>query len=155
MESITSTVKEDYLYANATNDQCGIHLAVWLYLTYTMDPDQRKSLLTTQIGSLDITKYKNLLTFLSYVEKLGHTGRNLDNNDEANLQNAVAKEILRPNHTSITTVITTYRDLTTTSINGIVQAARMEYHSAISGTRWNWSELVQPLKVASNMVRDE
>ena len=135
MASITSTVKEDYLYANTTNNQCGIHLAVWLYLTYAMDPDQRKALLMTQIGSLDITKSKTLLDFLSYVEKLGHTGRNLGYNDEANLLNVVSKEILRLNYTTMKTVITTYRALTTTYLNGIVQAARMEYHSAISGAR--------------------
>ena len=68
-----------------------------------MGPDQHKALLMTQIGSLGITKSKTLLAFLSYAEKLGHTGRNLGYNDEANLQNAEAKEILRLNHTSMTT----------------------------------------------------
>ena len=64
MASITSTVKEAYLYANATNDQCGIHLAVWLYATYSMDPSQRKNLLMTQIGVLDITKSKYFVGIL-------------------------------------------------------------------------------------------
>ena len=59
MASITSTVKEAYLYANATNNQCRIHLEVWLYSTYAMDPDQHKNLLMTQIGVLDITKSKS------------------------------------------------------------------------------------------------
>ena len=68
-----------------------------------MDPDQRKALLMKQIGSLDITKSKTLLAFLSYAEKLGCTGRNLGYNNKANLLNAVAKEILRLNHTSVTT----------------------------------------------------
>ena len=120
-----------------------------------MDPDQRKALLMTQIGSLDITKSKNLLTFLSYVEKLGHTGRNLGYNDEAKLLNAVAKEILRLNHTSMTTVITTYRASTTTSLNRIVTTTKLEYHSAISGGRWNWNELTHPLKGVSNKGKNE
>ena len=42
-----------------------------------------------------------------------------------------------------------------TSLNGIVQALRMEYHSEISGSRWNWNELIQPLKGASNKDKDE
>ena len=107
MASITSTVKESYIYDNTTNNQCGIHLAVWLFSKYAMDPNQRKVLLMTQIGSLDITKSKTLLAFLSYTEKLGHTGRNLGYNDKENLHNAVEKEILILNHTSMTTVITT------------------------------------------------
>ena len=74
MASFTSTVKEAYLHANITNDQCGIHLTVWLYSTYTMDPYQCKALLMAQIGSLDITKSKSLLAFFTYVEKLGHIG---------------------------------------------------------------------------------
>ena len=110
MASITSTVKEAYLYANATNDQCGIHLAVWIYATYSMDPAQRKNLLMTQIGVLDIMKSKSFLAFLSYVEKLGYTGWNLQF-DEVTLINSGSKEIIRLSHTSLTTVITTYRDL--------------------------------------------
>ena len=123
MASITLTVKEAYLHTNATTNQCGIYLAVWLYPTYAMDPDQCKSLLMTQIGSLVITKSKSLLAFFCYTEKLGHTGKNLGYNNEANLLNAVAKEILRLNHTSMKTVITTYRAMMTPSLNGIVQAA--------------------------------
>ena len=74
MASINSTVTEAYLHANTTYDQCGIHLVVWLYSTYSMDPDQGKALLMTQIGSLDIMKSKSLLLFLAYIERLGHTG---------------------------------------------------------------------------------
>ena len=99
-----------------------------------MDPEQRKSLLMTQIGSLEVTKSKSLLAFLSYVENLGHIGQNLGYNDEANLLNAVAKEILRLNHTSMTTVITTFRASTTASLNVLVQVARLEYYSAVSGS---------------------
>ena len=55
----------------------------------------------------------------------------------------------------MTTVIATFRASTTASLSGIVQAARIEYYSAYSGSRWNWNELIQPIKGASNKVKDE
>ena len=130
MASITSTIKEAYLFANTINNQCGIHLAVWLYSTYSMDPAQRKNLLMTQIGLLDIMKSKSFSAFLAYVERLGHIGRSLTY-DEASLLNTTITEILKLNHTSLTTVITAYRASTTITLEGIVTAARLEYHSAI------------------------
>ena len=106
MASITSTFKEAYLYTYATNNQCVIHLTVWLYATYSLNPSQQKNLLMTQIELLDITKSKSFLAFLAYVDKLGHVGRSLSY-DEANLINLVSKEILKLNYTSLTTVIMT------------------------------------------------
>ena len=89
-----------------------------------MDPAQCKNLLMTQSGLLDITKSKSFLAFLAYDDKLGHVGRSLSY-DEANLINSVSKEILKLNHTSLTTVITTYKASTTITLERIVTAARL------------------------------
>ena len=54
----------------------------------------------------------------------------------------------------MTTVITTFRSSPTTSLSDLVQVARTEYYSAVSGQRWNWNNLIQPIKGTSNKVKD-
>ena len=108
----------------------------------------------TQIGLLDITKSKTFPAFLAYLERLGHIGRSLTY-DEASLLNKTITKILRLNHTSLTTVITTYRASTTITLDEIVTAARLEYHSAISGGRWTLNDLLQPLRGALKKDKDK
>jgi hypothetical protein len=64
MASITSTVKEAYLYANATNNQCGIHLAVWLYLTYANDTNWKSRHYKIYFFKLFFPKLKSLVTLV-------------------------------------------------------------------------------------------
>ena len=64
-------------------------------------------------------------------------------------------EILKLNHTSLTTVIMAYRASTTISLEGIVTAAKLEYQSALAGGRWVWNELIQKLGGASKKDKDE
>ena len=42
MASINSAIKEAYIHAHNVDTQCGVYLAVWIYLTYSMETDQHK-----------------------------------------------------------------------------------------------------------------
>ena len=126
-----------------------------LYLQYAMDTDQRKSLLMTQVGALDITKSKTFLAFLTYVEKLGYIKKQQGNQDKSNLLNTVYKEILKLNHTSMTSMIAQAKSYPNVNLANLIQVSKTEHYNAVAGQGWNWNQLIQSIKSTSNKTKDE